>query len=81
MKQFLLGAAALALGIVMVIKSESFLNLFGRMDWAEEHLANSGGSRLMYKIIGIIFIFLGLLAVTGQFGDVAGGAVKKLFVR
>lgn len=81
MKQYILGALALAFGIFMVIKSEAFLRVCGRIDWAEEHFSNSGGSRLMYKLMGIIVIIFALLAVTGQFGDVAGGALKKLFVR
>lgn len=81
MKQFILGALALAFGIAMVVKSEGFLNFFGRIDWAEEHLPTSGGSRLMYKLMGLVIITLALLAITGQFGDVAGGAVIKLFVR
>lgn len=80
MKQYILGTLGLLLGIVMVVKTDILLRNFGRIDWFEEHLAMSGGSRAGYKIIGIIFILMALLALTGQFGSVAGGVLKKIFV-
>ncbi len=81
MKQYILGTLGLLLGIAMVLKTDVFLRSFGRIDWFEEHLATSGGSRAGYKIIGVVFILMALLALTGQFGALAGGALKKIFVR
>ena len=41
-----------------------------RPDWIfEEHLHGEGGSRLGYKLLGILLIFLGILAITGMIGD------------
>lgn len=81
MKQYIFGGLGLALGIVMVLKTEIFLRTFGRIDWFEENLATSGGSRAGYKIIGVLFIFFSLMALTGLFSSFAGGILKKVFVR
>lgn len=80
MKQYIFGALGALLGIMMVLKTDVFLHSFGRIDWFEEHLATSGGSRAGYKIIGIVFILMALLALTGQFSSFAGGVLKKIFV-
>lgn len=68
----LLGAA---LGFVLVWKSDFFANNFGSIsDWADSHL---GGTRTVYKFIGIIFIFISFLVITGLhvrfFTSVFGG--------
>ncbi len=77
MKQFILGALATAIGMYMVIKTESVLNMFGSMRWAEEKL--SGRSRMGYKLIGLLVVIMGLLAVTGMFGGLARGALTAIF--
>lgn len=51
-------------GVLMVIKSESVLKIFGRIAFFEKHLGTEGGSRLGYKIIGLILFFLGLMIAT-----------------
>lgn len=81
MKQYIFGSLGLLLGVTLVLKTEIFLRTFGRIDWFEEHLANSGGSRAGYKIIGLMFVFFSLMALTGLFDSFAGGILKKVFVR
>lgn len=61
------GLIMIALGALIVIKSEDLLRNFGRISWFEKNLGSEGGSRLGYKIIGIIVIFFGLLMSTGTF--------------
>lgn len=56
----------LVIGSFLVIKTDWFMNNFGRMSWFEDKLGSSGGSRLGYKIIGFIMIFLGIIFVTGS---------------
>lgn len=77
MKQFILGALATIFGTLMVIKTDVFLRTFGSMRWAEEKLA--GGSRMGYKLLGLLAIVLGLLAVTGMFGGLARGVLTTIF--
>jgi len=69
----------MALGAILVIKTEWFLENFGRIDWAEEHLGVEGGSRLMYKIIGILFIVGSFLGMTGMLGEIFISIFGKAF--
>ncbi|WKZ24689.1 MAG: hypothetical protein QY321_03680 [Patescibacteria group bacterium] len=61
----LIGLIMIVIGSLIVIKSEAILNTFGRMEFFEDKLGTSGGSRLGYKLIGIIITFLGILTLTG----------------
>jgi len=60
----LIGLLFAAAGFVLVWKSEWFQINFGAIAWAEEKFGSSGGSRLMYKLIGILFIIIGFLSIT-----------------
>ncbi len=62
----ILGLVMLAMGSFLVIKTDWFMNNFGRMSWFEDKLGSSGGSRLGYKIIGFIALFLGIIFITGS---------------
>ena len=56
-------------GAALIIKTEWFLNNFGRIAWFEEKLGSDGGSRLGYKLIGILFLFVGIIVMTGSGND------------
>ncbi len=58
------GLVGLAVGFVLVWKSEWFQVNIGSIQWAEEHFGTSGGSRLMYKLIGILIIIISFLVIT-----------------
>lgn len=66
MGSFFLGLILIALGILIIIKTEWLLENFGRMSWFEQKLGSSGGSRLGYKLVGLIFVFVGLITLTGN---------------
>ena len=57
-------------GLIMVIKTEWFLNFFGRVEWAEMKLGYYGGSRLFYKMFGIAIIILSAMMVTGWLQEI-----------
>lgn len=65
----------------MVVKTEWFLENFGTIAWAEENIGSSGGSRLMYKLIGLIIIFIGFLLVTNMFNNFLMATLGKLLIR
>jgi hypothetical protein len=67
------------LGFFMVWKTEWFLQNFGRIDWAEEHLGTSGGTRLGYKLVGLIFIIGSVLSATGALGEIVLSLFGSLF--
>ena len=62
----IIGLIMLAIGAFLTIKTELFLNTFGRITWFEDQFGSSGGSRLGYKLIGFIFLFLGIIFITGS---------------
>ncbi len=74
------GILIVAGGFMMAWKSEWILNNFGRVAWAEKHLGMEGGTRLFYKLLGIVIILGGLSVMTGLWNDILGGIVK-LFIK
>ena len=65
----ILGGFLFLMGPMLVIKTEWFLENVGRIEWAEQHLG--GGTRLFFKLLGVVFIFLGLLMIFNLFGTMA----------
>ena len=66
MGQIFLGIIIIVAGVGMVIKTEWLINNFGRIGWFEEKLGTEGGSRLGYKLLGLIAIFVGIIVLTGS---------------
>lgn len=65
-------------GALIVIKSETMLDAFGRIDFFERNLASSGGSRMGYKLLGIVIAILGMMAVTGMLSGFVAWVVSPL---
>ncbi len=68
MSQIFTGALIIVAGTFLVIKTEWFMNNFGRIAWFEMKLGTEGGSRLGYKLVGIILLIIGIIVITGS-GD------------
>ncbi len=66
MGNVILGIVITVAGALMVIKTEWLINNFGRMAWFEEKLGSEGGTRLGYKLIGIVAIIIGIIVMTGS---------------
>lgn len=62
--RILIGLLGVVVGFLIVWKSEWINNNFGSSAWAEAKFGGAGGSRLLYKLIGLTFIFIGFLTVT-----------------
>jgi hypothetical protein len=56
---------AIVLGFLLVRYSNALVENLGHSDWAEHYLGTYGGSRLMWKLIGIIIIIGSFLAISG----------------
>jgi len=78
MMSIILGLIMIVAGAMMAIKAEWLLENFGRIGWFEEHLGTDGGSRLGYKLIGILLFFLGVLSVTGLIGGFMNWVLSPL---
>ena len=68
MGHFILGLIIMVIGASMAIKSELMLNTFGSIGFFERHLGVEGGSRLGYKLVGILTFFIGVLIMTNMIG-------------
>ncbi|OGM89839.1 hypothetical protein A3J77_00575 [Candidatus Wolfebacteria bacterium RBG_13_41_7] len=66
MLHFFIGSIIMLVGFAMIAKSEWLLNNFGHIEFFERHLGTEGGSRLGYKLFGILALFIGFLFVTGM---------------
>ena len=64
MARIIIGLLLLFSGFVFAIKSSWFYEQFGSIAFAEKYLGTSGGTRLFYKLFGILAIFIGFLALT-----------------
>jgi hypothetical protein len=78
MLNFILGIIIMAVGFAIVIKSDAMLNNFGRIAFFEKYLGTEGGSRLGYKIVGLIAIFFGTLIATNLIGGFLNWALSPL---
>lgn len=73
---WLLGVGA---GFIIVWKSEWLYQNFGTVAWAEDHLSTSGGSRMFYKLFGLIIIAISFLAAAGVLGSIILWIFSGLF--
>jgi hypothetical protein len=58
------GLVAMAIGSVVIMKTEWLLRNLGRIEFFEAKLGTMGGSRFGYKLVGLLVIFAGILMVT-----------------
>ncbi len=76
---YIIGILVIAVGFFLIWKTEWFLQNFGRSTWAEQHLSGSGGTRTMYKGMGMILIFVSLLGMSGELGNIILFFIGPLF--
>ncbi len=53
-----LGLIVMTIGFFMVSKSGVFIKWFGRIPFAEDKFG-AGGTYFFYKLLGILFVFIG----------------------
>lgn len=58
-------------GFLIVRHTDKVLEWFGYIDYAEEKFG-PGGSRFLYKIIGILAVFIGIFIATNIISDILG---------
>lgn len=75
---FIIGTA---LGLMMNLKTESFLRFTGKIAWAEKYLGIEGGTRLFYKLLGLLIIFLSWMYAFNWFNALLEFLLGGLFQR
>ncbi len=63
--KYFLGIIIVGIGFLIVWKSDWIMENFGRIPWAEAKLGTEGGTRLLYKLIGIAIIIGSFLYMSG----------------
>lgn len=76
--RILFGLIAIGLGIIMVYKTPWILSMVGRIYFAEKNLG-PGGSRIFFKLLGVVIILIGFLFMTNLFEPVIGGFFHRIF--
>lgn len=77
--RYFIGSIVIVLGFLLVWKADYLVNNWGRVEWAETHLSTEGGTRVLYKIIGIVVIIGAFLAMTGLLQDIFRSTLGPLF--
>lgn len=75
--RYIFGIIAILIGFIIIWQSEWMLQNFGRIDWAEIHLGADGGTRLFYKLLGLIIIIIAFLYMSGFIE----GLLISIFIR
>jgi hypothetical protein len=76
--KIVVGGIVTAVGVFIVLKTDKVLGFFGRVPWAEQHLGLEGGSRLFYKLLGVLLCFVGFAVMTGLGKALFLGTVGRL---
>jgi hypothetical protein len=76
--RILIGLVIAAIGAYMVIKTRKMLEFFGPIPWADAHLGG-GGTNLMYKLIGIVAIFIGFMVATNLWNAFMQATLGSMF--
>ena len=79
MQSIIIGLLIVSLGFLLVVKTEWFLRICGRVNWAEKWLGVEGGTRLFYKLLGLLVCFIGFLTITGLLKPMVLKVVEPLF--
>jgi len=75
----LLGLILVVIGILLVVKTEVFYRITGRISWAERYFGTEGGTRLFLKFLGILVILLGFTVMVGLWNSLLEATLGKMF--
>ena len=76
--RIIFGLLIAAVGAVVTIKAEWIYQNFGPIPSADKYLGTEGGSRLAYKLIGILISIVGFLIMTNLIESVLTGLAKMI---
>jgi hypothetical protein len=57
------GIAISAFGLFLTLKAQVMIDFLGPMDWADQKFGG-GGTRLVYKLVGIVITLVGFFVMT-----------------
>ncbi|MBI4281745.1 hypothetical protein HY625_02870 [Candidatus Uhrbacteria bacterium] len=68
--RILWGLLIVIAGALMVIYGEKIYDAFGAVPFAEKYLGTEGGSRLFYKLLGVLAVIIGFMIMTNMLGAI-----------
>ena len=74
------GAAIAAIGVLLVIKTEKIIEQVGTNAWAEMKFGSYGGTRFIWKMVGLCVIFVGFVVITNMTEGFLMGTVGRLLI-
>ncbi|MFA5129657.1 MAG: hypothetical protein WC477_01910 [Patescibacteria group bacterium] len=74
----LIGLLVLAMGVGLIWKTRAIVGFFGHMDWADQKLGG-GGTYLVYKTVGVLLCFFGMLYATNLWDAFIAATFGSLF--
>ena len=77
--RFIIGLLISGIGFLFILKTQWFLYNFGRIPFGEKYFGG-GGSRLLYKLIGILIMLFGFMYALNMTDIILRGIAKLLFV-
>lgn len=77
--RYILAIIGVAIGALIVLKSEKIYQSLGSVSWAEQHLGAEGGSRLFYKLVGLAIIFVSFFYMSGILQSIGLAIFGRLF--
>jgi hypothetical protein len=78
--RILIGLILAICGFLMTWKTSAIVSFTGLSPWAQKWLGSEGGTYLMYKLIGILFILFGFMAMTNMHNAFIGATIGKLLM-
>lgn len=62
--RIIIGSIVSLIGFFVVWKTQWLVGMVGKSEWAEWNMGSFGGSNMLYKLIGIIILFVGFMFIT-----------------
>lgn len=77
--QFVFGILVAGVGFMIVWKADWMYRSFGIIPFAEKYLATEGGTRIFYKLLGILVMIGGMMHATGLLAPMLSYLIRKIF--
>jgi hypothetical protein len=77
--QFIVGMLISGVGFVLVWQSDWMMRNFGRVPFAEKYLSTEGGTRLFFKLLGILVMIIGIMHATDLLDPFGAWMINKMF--
>ncbi len=75
--KYFVGLLLIGAGVAAIMYTEWIISNVGTNEWAESKFATFGGSRMLYKLMGLGAIFIGFVMIFGM----SQGFMQAIFGR